>query len=287
MRRAFVATAVLSVSMAPVGAFLVLRRLSLAGEAMAHAITPGIVIGYVTAGLSVVSLLAGGLLAGIGVASLAAVLARRTVLRSDASLASLYLVALASGIFILSATGSAIPLESFLFGSILGIDDESMILLGCVATVTLMTFALLLRPLIVSTCDPAFFEAQVTKPWITEQLFMLLVVLNLLAAFKTLGTLMAVGLMVLPATAARYWSATITGQITLGVLLGLSSCWVGLTLSYLLPHTPSGPAIVLVAGALFTASALLGPMGLVARPRPPSVREGDCAQHTASRGRPL
>ena len=262
MRRAFVVTTVLSASVAPVGAFLVLRRLSLAGEAMAHAITPGVVIGFVTAGLSVMSLLFGGLIAGLGVAVLTAYLARNTILRSDASLASLYLIALAIGIFILSAAGSAVPLKSFLFGSILGVDDASMILVGGVATVTLVTFAFILRPLIMSTCDPVFFESQVKRPWIVEQGFMFLLVLNLLAAFKTLGTLMAVGLMILPATAARYWSGTITAQLGLGFIFSLLSCWLGLTLSYVLPETPSGPAIVLVAGAIFVLSALFGPLGL-------------------------
>ncbi|MEL7166504.1 MAG: metal ABC transporter permease [Pseudomonadota bacterium] len=261
MRRAFVVTTVLSASVAPVGAFLVLRRLSLAGEAMAHAITPGVVIGFVTAGLSVASLLIGGLIAGVGVAILTALLARKTILRSDASLASLYLIALAVGIFILSAAGSAVPLKSFLFGSILGIDDGSLILVGTVATITLVSFAVLLRPLIVSTCDPVFFEAQTRRPWLIEQAFMLLLVLNLLAAFKTLGTLMAVGLMILPATSARYWSSTITGQLGLGFLLALASCWIGLTLSYFLPETPSGPAIVLTAGGFFAMSAILGPLG--------------------------
>jgi len=273
MRRAFVATTVLSASIAPVGAFLVLRRLSLAGEAMAHAVTPGIVIGFVMAGMSVASLLAGGLIAGIGVASLAALLARRTILRSDASLASLYLIALAAGIFILSAAGSAVPLQSFLFGSILGIDDPSMLLLGGVATVTLASFAVLLRPLIVSTCDPVFFESQTRRPWVVEQGFMLLLVLNLLAAFKTLGTLMAVGLMILPATAARYWASTITGQLAVGFAFALSSCWIGLTLSYLLPETPSGPAIVLVAGCLFLISLLFGPLGFGGSLRSPSGAE--------------
>ena len=262
MRRAFVVTTILSASVAPVGAFLVLRRLSLAGEAMAHAITPGVVIGFVTAGLSVMSLLFGGLIAGLGVAVLTAYLARNTILRSDASLASLYLIALAIGIFILSAAGSAVPLKSFLFGSILGVDDASMILVGGVATVTLLTFALILRPLIMSTCDPIFFESQVKRPWIVDQGFMFLLVLNLLAAFKTLGTLMAVGLMILPATAARYWSGTITAQLGLGFIFSLLSCWLGLTLSYVLPETPSGPAIVLVAGAIFVLSALFGPLGL-------------------------
>jgi zinc/manganese transport system permease protein len=262
MRRAFVVTTILSASVAPVGAFLVLRRLSLAGEAMAHAITPGVVIGFVTAGLSVMSLLFGGLIAGLGVAVLTTYLARNTILRSDASLASLYLIALAIGIFILSAAGSAVPLKSFLFGSILGIDDASMILVSGVATVTLVTFALILRPLIMSTCDPVFFESQVKRPWIVDQGFMFLLVLNLLAAFKTLGTLMAVGLMILPATAARYWSGTITAQLGLGFIFSLLSCWLGLTLSYILPETPSGPAIVLVAGAIFVLSALFGPLGL-------------------------
>lgn len=271
MRRAFVATTVLSASVTPVGAFLVLRRLSLAGEAMAHAITPGIVIGFVTAGLSVMSLLIGGLIAGVGVAILTALLARRTILRSDASLASLYLIALAVGIFILSAAGSAVPLKSFLFGSILGIDDASLMLVGGVAMVTLVAFAFLLRPLIVSTCDPVFFEAQTRRPWLVEQGFMLLLVLNLLAAFKTLGTLMAVGLMILPATAARYWASTITAQLALGFVFALASCWIGLTLSYLFPETPSGPAIVLVAGGFFVASAVLGPLGFGGRPRRPSV----------------
>ncbi|MEM6888113.1 MAG: metal ABC transporter permease [Pseudomonadota bacterium] len=287
MRRAFVATTVLSTSVAPVGAFLVLRRLSLAGEAMAHAITPGVVIGYVIAGLSVFSLLIGGLIAGVGVAVLTALLARKTILRSDASLASLYLIALAAGIFILSAAGSAVPLKSFLFGSILGIDDPSMILVGGVATVTVVSFALLLRPLIISTCDPVFFEAQFKRPWLVEQAFMLLLVLNLLAAFKTLGTLMAVGLMILPATSARYWSSTITGQLGLTFLFALTSCWVGLTLSYLFPETPSGPAIVLTAGGAFVLSAVFGPHGFGARRRRSFGATSSSHPPTSNEKRPL
>ena len=262
MQRALVVTTVLSASVAPVGTFLVLRRLSLAREAMAHAITPGVVIGFVTAGLSVMSLLFGGLIAGVGVAVLTAYLARNTILRSDASLASLYLISLAVGIFILSAAGSAVPLKSFLFGSILGVDDATMALVGGVATITLCAFAVMLRPLIMSTCDPVFFESQMKRPWIVDQGFMFLLVLNLLAAFKTLGTLMAVGLMILPATSARYWSGTITAQLGFGFLFALLSCWIGLLLSYVLPETPTGPSIVLVAGVIFGFSAVFGPLGL-------------------------
>ena len=164
MIRALTATTVLCFSVAPVGAFLVLRRLSLAGEAMAHAIVPGIVIAFVVAGLSVMSMIIGGLAAGITVAVLTSLLARMTIIREDASLASLYLIALALGIFILSAAGSAVPLKSFLFGSILGIDNETLVLIGATATITLVSFALILRPLITNTIDPVFHESQSRYP---------------------------------------------------------------------------------------------------------------------------
>lgn len=262
MKRALVATSILSVSVAPVGAFLVLRRLSLAGEAMAHAIVPGIVVAFVIAGLSVVSMIVGGLIAGVTVALLTSVLAQRTIVREDASLASLYLIALALGIFILSAAGSAVPLKSFLFGSILGIDDATLVLIGATATITLVSFAIILRPLIVSTIDPVFFESQTRHHGAVGHCFMFLVVLNLLGAFKALGTLMAVGLMILPATAARYWVSSITSYLVLTFAFALTSSWAGLIISFYAPEVPSGPAIVLVAGGIFTISLLLGPQGL-------------------------
>jgi zinc/manganese transport system permease protein len=262
MRRALVATSVLSFSVAPVGAFLVLRRLSLAGEAMAHAIVPGIVIAFVIAGLSVFSMIAGGLIAGVGVALLTSIIARSTIIREDASLASLYLLALAVGIFILSAAGSAVPLKSFLFGSILGIDNETLTLIGVTATITLVSFAVILRPLILNTLDPIYFESQVKQPRLVELWFMFLVVLNLLGAFKALGTLMAVGLMILPATAARYWVSTITGYLLTCFGFALASCWIGLVISFYAPGVPSGPAIVMVAGGFYIASLALGPQGL-------------------------
>ncbi|MEM1307424.1 MAG: metal ABC transporter permease [Pseudomonadota bacterium] len=262
MKRALVATSILSVSVAPVGAFLVLRRLSLAGEAMSHAIVPGIVIAFVIAGLSVVSMIVGGLIAGVSVAALTALVARVTIIREDASLASLYLIALALGIFILSASGSAVPLKSFLFGSILGVDDATLVLIGVTATITLVSFAIILRPLIVSTIDPVFYESQTRRPGLIGQWFMFLVVLNLLGAFKALGTLMAVGLMILPATAARYWVSTITSYLALTFGFALLSSWVGLLVSFYAPAVPSGPAIVLVAGAIFFISLVFGPQGL-------------------------
>ncbi|MEM7619242.1 MAG: metal ABC transporter permease [Pseudomonadota bacterium] len=262
MKRALVATTILSFSFSPVGAFLVLRRLSLAGEAMSHAVVPGIVIAFVIAGLSVTSMLIGGLIAGLSVVLFSSFLAKVTIIRKDAGLASLYLIALALGIFILSLAGSAVPLKSFLFGSILGIDNGTMILIGATTTITLMSFAFLLRPLILSTIDPVYYESQVRWSNWVDYWFMFLVILNLLAAFKALGTLMAVGLMILPATAARYWVITITGYLLTTLVISVLSSWIGLIISFYAPAVPSGPAIVLVAGGFFLFSVCFGPQGL-------------------------
>lgn len=106
-----------------------------------------------------------------------------------------------------------------------------------------------------------FFESQSNRPGLIGQWFMFLVVLNLLGAFKALGTLMAVGLMILPATAARYWTSTITSYLVLTFAMALTSSWAGLIISYYAPEVPSGPAIVLVAGGIFVFSLIFGPLG--------------------------
>ena len=263
VRRAVIATLVLSISVAPVGCFIVLRRLSLAGEALAHAIVPGIAIAFlISGGLTVAAMLVGGVIAGLAVALSATMLARLSIIREEAGLASLYLIALAIGIFILSLNGSAVPLKSFLFGKILGLSDGTLILIGATATITLLSFAFMLRPLIVSTLDPGFFESQLQRPWIVQIWFMLLVVLNLIASFRALGTLMAVGLMILPATSARYWVSSLTGYVLVSMAIAMASCMIGIALSLTFTDIPTGPCIVIVAGGLFLFSLVLGPNGL-------------------------
>ena len=98
MRRALVGCLALSLSAPPIGVFLMLRRMSLMGDAMSHAILPGAAIGYLLAGLSLFAMSLGGFAAGIAVALLAGLVARTTVLREDASLAAFYLCSLALGV---------------------------------------------------------------------------------------------------------------------------------------------------------------------------------------------
>ena len=143
----------LAVAGPPLGVFLILRRMALTGDAMAHAILPGAALGYLAAGLSLGPMTIGGLVAGLIVAVGSGIVARTTILREDASLAAFYLISLALGVTIVSLRGSNIDLLHVLFGSVLALDDATLILLAAIASVTLAALAALYRPLVLETVD--------------------------------------------------------------------------------------------------------------------------------------
>lgn len=141
MRRAVAGSIALSLGAGPIGVFLMLRRMSLVGDAMAHAILPGAAIGYLVAGLSLGWMTVGGLAAGMAVALLAGLVTRATPLREDASLAAFYLISLALGVTLVSLRGSNLDLLHVLFGSVLGLDDATLLLVAGISTATLLALA--------------------------------------------------------------------------------------------------------------------------------------------------
>lgn len=265
MRRALVGAAALAIAGSPIGVFLILRRMSLVGDAMAHAILPGAAIGYLVAGLSLGAMTFGGLVAGLVVAFAAGAVARFTSLREDASLAAFYLLSLALGVTLVSVRGSNIDLLHVLFGSVLALDDATLILIAAIASVTLLGLALLYRPLVMETLDPSYLASVSRAGGPVQLLFLGLVVLNLVGGFQALGTLLAVGLMMLPAASARLWSADMTAMIALSMAMGLVASFAGLVVSY---HAglPTGPVMILSAGVIYLVSLVFGRAGgLVSR----------------------
>jgi len=257
MRRALVGGLALAVAGGPVGVFLMLRRMSLVGDAMAHAILPGVAIAYLLFGLSLGPMTLGGLVAGLVVALLAGLVARTTVLKEDASLAAFYLLSLALGVVIVSLKGSNVDLLHVLFGSVLALGDDALILVAGIATLTLAVLALIYRPLVLDTADPAFLRSVSGAGAPVHLIFLGLVVLNLVGGFNALGTLLAVGLMMLPAAASRFWSADITAMIGVSALVGCLSTAAGLLASFHL-NLAAGPAVILAAGLLYFASMAFG-----------------------------
>ena len=265
MRRALVACLALSLGAGPIGVFLVLRRMSLMGDAVSHAVLPGVAVGYLLSGLSVWAMSLGGVIAGLVVALLAGMTSRATGMKEDASLAGFYLASLALGVLIVSAAGSSVDLLHILFGSILAVDDEGLLMVVGVATLSMLVLATIYRTLVLECFDPVFARAVGAGGGWAYGIFMGLVVLNLVAAFQALGTLMAVGLMMLPALAARFWSEDIGPILVTATIFAVISSISGLLVSFHV-EIASGPAIVLSAAVIYIASILLGTRsGLVGR----------------------
>tara|TARA_R110001583_G_scaffold22238_1_gene83544 strand:+ start:17881 stop:18732 length:852 start_codon:yes stop_codon:yes gene_type:complete len=260
MQRAWWGCIVLSISATPIGVFLTLRKMSLTGDAMAHAILPGAAIGFLIAGVSITAMTIGGIIAGCVVAILAGIVARHSHAEEDSSLAAFYLLSLALGVLIISAKGSNIDLLHVLFGSVLALNNDALILLTAIATITLLTLAVLYRPLVIECVDPAFFRSVSKLSPVAHFGFLLLVVLNLVAGFHALGTLMAVGLMILPAAVARFWTDKLGTMLVIAFLTSVVSSYFGLFLSFHASFATS-PAIILVMGSIYILSILFGRRG--------------------------
>lgn len=262
MRRALVGCLALSLSATPVGVFLMLRRMSLTGDAMAHAILPGAAVGFLFAGLSLPAMTLGGAAAGLAVAVVSGFVARSTVLREDASLAAFYLISLALGVLIVSTRGTNVDLMHLLFGTVLALNDEAILLLAGIASGTLIVLAALFRALVLECLEPSFLRSVSRLSPVAHHAFLLLVVLNLVGGFHALGTLMSIGVMILPAAGARFWARDINALLAVAAGLGLAGGWSGLLLSY---HAdlPSGPCIVLSLGGFYVISLLIGREGLL------------------------
>ncbi|MEQ1942840.1 zinc ABC transporter permease AztB [Mesorhizobium sp. VNQ89] len=260
MQRALAGSLMLSLSSCPVGVFLMLRRMSLAGDAMAHAILPGAAVGFLLYGLEIIPMTVGGLIAGVVVAMGAGAVSRFTVQKEDASMAAFYLISLALGVMIVSLRGSSVDLMHVLFGTVLALNDEALRLIASIAGVTLLTLAVFWRALVAECLDPLFLRSVSRLGTPVHFIFLGLVVLNLVGGFQALGTLLSVGLMMLPAAAARFWTNRVWTMCLLALAIGIASCIAGLLMSY---HAalPSGPAIILSAGAAYLFSIVAGPRG--------------------------
>src|ERR1700746_2234741 len=249
MRRALAAVIALSLAGAPIGVFLMLRRMSLVGDAMAHAILPGAAIGFLLSGLNRFAMTTGGLIAGFAVAILAGLVSRSTGLKEDASLATFYLASLALGVTIVSIKGTNIDLLHVLFGNILAMDDPTLLVIACTATITLIVLGVISRPLVIESVDPLFLRTVSRAGTPSHLAFLALVVINLVSGFQALGTLLSVGLMILPAGIAKFWSRDISGMICIAVASAMLSGYAGLVLSFQ-TRVPSGPAVILVAAGI-------------------------------------
>lgn len=258
LRRALVACLAIALGGGPIGTLLVLRRMSLMGDSLSHAVLPGVAIGFVLAGPSLAAMSLGGLVAGLMVALLSGLVARLTPQYEDASFAAFFLMSLALGVLLVTRAGQDEDLVHILFGNLLGLDADGLLVIAFIATVTLAGLALIYRPLIALCFDPQFLRAAGAGTAVPYAAFLGLVVFNLVGAFQAMGTLMALGLVMLPAAAARFWARQVWSLMLTSAALGVGAALVGLLIAH---HAaaPPGATIVLAAGAVYLVSVACGP----------------------------
>lgn len=262
MRRALAACIILAISGAPLGVFLNLRRMALVGDAMSHAILPGVSLAFMIWGLSLWYMTGAALAIGIVVAFFAFYLTRVTKLKEDASFTLVYLMSLASGVIMISKSGSGVDLLHILFGNILAINNDALYLAAGTAAATVLILSQSFRSLVIECFDADFLHASTRGRSFVGSVFFVLVVVNLVASFQILGTLMALGLMLLPAITTGFWTQSLDRAFGIGIVMAIVSAFTGLLLSYHL-ELPAGPAVVLVGGAACLMSVLFGRYGSV------------------------
>ena len=220
MQRALLGSLALSLSSCPVGVFLMLRRMSLTGDAMSHAILPGAAAGFLLYGLQIVPMTIGGLIAGVIVALGAGAVSRFTIQKEDASMAAFYLISLSLGVMIVSLRGSNVDLMHVLFGTVLALNNEALSLIGLICGVSIVTLAIFWRGLVAECLDPLFLRSVSRIGTPVHFIFLALVVLNLVGGFQALGTLLSGGLSVRPASGAHFWNTPVRPICGVPILIG-------------------------------------------------------------------
>ncbi|QOC92504.1 anchored repeat-type ABC transporter permease subunit [Micromonospora craniellae] len=245
-----------------IGCYVVLRGMAFIGDAVAHAVFPGLAVAFVLQG----SLVLGGAVAGIVTALLIAVFAQHRRVKEDSLIGVFFVAAFALGIVIISrAPGYAGSLQQFLFGSITGIPDRDLYTVGFTGLGILAVVFLLHKELVAVSLDREMARS-IGLPvfWLDIALYVL-VTLAVVISLQTIGNILVLALLITPAAAARLLTDRLALMMLLAPLIGGGSALVGLYLSWSY-DLPVGGTIVLVATAVFLLAWLFAPRhGLLSR----------------------
>jgi len=247
MQKALLSCILLCISAVPLGVFLLLRGLSLVGDSLSHGILPGIALAAIFFGMNPIALFVGGIAAGLIVAFVSNQLSSRSIIPEDASFTVIYSLSLAIGVLILFHHGTNTNVLHLLFGSVLGIDTITLCLIALISLVTNIYLGMYRKLLLMYCFDPLLFQVAGKPHHLLMTGFLALVVANLVASYQAIGTLLALGLMMLPAITARLLCTHYRQIFKLSPIIGILGCYAGLLLSYHIDW-PSGPSIILCLG---------------------------------------
>ncbi len=247
MTRAFAASVIVGVLCAVMGTYVVLRGMAFLGDAMAHAILPGVAIAYILQGNLLLGALAAALLIAIGIG----LLSRQGAIKEDTAIGILFAAALSLGVALISSMKSyAVDLGHILFGDVLGVSPADLILTAALALVVLATVILLYKPFVVISFDPVLAATMRLPADLLRMLMLVLLALTVVISLQTVGVGLAAAMLITPAATAYLLTRRLLPMMLLAAVLGALSSIVGLYVSYYV-NIVSGAAIVLSATLFF------------------------------------
>lgn len=263
--RAILACVLVAVAGALLGCVLLVRRLSLLGDAIGHAVLPGVGAAWLIAGAGAGGLLLGGLAAGVIAALAAGLAAHTTRLKEDAAFASIFAVCSAAGVILVSRAGSQADLLHILFGNLLAIDRPALLTAAGTSVLVVTVFALAWRPILIACFDPGFLRSGGGGASVVQAGLLGLVALTLLSALHVVGAVLSLGLLLLPAATAYLWCERWGSMLAVAVACAVTGAVLGIAAAWHL-RLPPGPCVVCMLGLLFAATLLLAPRhGALAR----------------------
>lgn len=255
MQRGIAASVIVGVLCAVVGCYVVLRGMAFLGDALAHAILPGIAIAYLLKG----DLLIGALVAAIIVALAIGLLTRQGALKEDAAIGILFAGALALGVALISTIKTyALDLTHILFGNVLGVGENDLILTGALALIVLATIALLFKEFLIISFDPVLAATLRLPAELLRNILLILLALTIVVSLQTVGVGLVAAMLVTPAATAYLLTRRLVTMMVISAFIGAFSGVTGLYLSFY-SNVASGAAAVLVATAIFLIAFLFAP----------------------------
>jgi ABC-type Mn2+/Zn2+ transport system permease subunit len=247
MQRGLLAGTIVGILCAVIGTYVVLRGMAFLGDALAHAILPGVAIAYLFGG----NLLLGALVAAVVVAIGIGYFSRQGTIKEDTAIGILFAAALSLGVAIISSIRTyAVDLSHILFGNVLGVSTTDLWLTAALGLVVLLTVFLLYRPFMVISFDPVLAATLRLPAELLRNIMLVLLAVTIVVSLQTVGVGLGAAMLVTPAATAYMLTKRLSSMMLVSAGLGALSSIVGLYISYYL-NIVSGSAIVLTATAIF------------------------------------
>ncbi len=262
--RALVASSMVGIMCGIIGAFIVLRNMSLIGDALSHAILPGIVVAFVLIGYSTIGFFIGSVIAGLIAAVAITWIQHNVKTKNDAAIGIVFTSMFSLGVMGISyisnrpGGGVHLDLKDFLFGTVLGISNEDIVLTAATLLFTLISIVIFYRHLFITTFQPVIAETMGISVKFIHYFLMLLLSFAVVSSLRSVGVILVVAMLITPASTALLLSNKLKSVIILSGLFGLIAAILGLVLAIILNTTP-GPAMCIVATLLYFLAAIFAP----------------------------